>query len=127
MAVLMKDGNHFHAGLSNGEIHGVGESLEQTTPDSRLNFRKLKRIDPDTRQDVIELIKKANPETCSLVLVPDRSVADIKLGLPLEKEVSHRPGDFGRLNWSRISCWTSSQARPSEGRASWSAMRWRIT
>jgi hypothetical protein len=28
---------------------------------------------------------------------------------------------------SRVSSRTSSQDRPSEGRASWSAMRWRIT
>ena len=99
----MKDGNHFNAGRSNEEIHCLGESLEQAAPDSRSDFWELQRIEPGTRQDVIHLIEKTNPQTRFLVLVPARSVADIKLSLRPKKECSHRPWEFRRSSFFRIS------------------------
>ena len=111
----MKYGNYFNPGRPNGEIHGIRESLEQAAPDSRINFGKLKRIDPHTRQNVIHLIEKANPQTRFLVLVPARCVGDIKLGLRSEKQSSHRPWDRRLPSLFRVSSRTSSQSRPSEG------------
>jgi hypothetical protein len=61
MPVLVKDGNHFDTSRCNGEINGKGESLEQSAPDSGIDFGELKRIQPDTKQDVINLIEKTNP------------------------------------------------------------------
>ena len=116
--MLMKDGNHFNAGLSDEEIDGIGESLEQAAPDSRIDFRELKRIEPGTRQNATELIEKANSQADFLVFIPARSVADIKLGLRPKKDSSYHPWEFRGLSLFRISSRISSQGRPSEGLAS---------
>ncbi len=111
----MKDGNHFNTRRTNGEIHGIGESLEQATSDSRIDFRELERINLGTRQNVIDLIEKPNTQTSFLVLVPACRVADIKPGLRSKYENSHHPWDFLRSSLFRISSRTSSQGCPSEG------------
>jgi len=123
MPVLVKDGNHFDTFHSQGEVYRIGKSLEQTAPDARLDFWKLKRISPHTRQDVVHLIKKQNPQARLLVLVPACRVSDIKLGLRPKNEGCDHSWDFRRLSWSRISSRTSSQGRPSEGLACCSAIR----
>ena len=75
--VLMEDGDYFSAGHADGEIHGIGESLEQAPPNPRINFRKLKRVSPNTIQNVIQFIEKADPQTRPLVLVSTHCVGDI--------------------------------------------------
>lgn len=118
MLVLVKDGNHFNTGRSNGEIHGIRELLEQAAPDTRIDFWELKRIEPNAREDVVYRIEKSNSQTRFLALVPARRVGNIKLGLRPKKESPHHPWDFRRLSVFRISSRISSQGRPSKGLAS---------
>ena len=85
----MQHCDYFNAVFVGGEIDGIGESLEQAAPDSGFDFRELKRIESGARQDVIDFVEKANPQTGFLVLVPACRVGDIKLGLWPEQESPH--------------------------------------
>ena len=115
--MLMKDGNHFDPARSNGEIHGIGKSLEQAAPDSGFDFWELNGIASDARQDVIKLFEEPNPQAQFLVLVPARSARDIHPSLRLENERVHYPWEVRPLSLFRTSSRTSSQGCPYEGLA----------
>ena len=66
MAVLMKNGNDFNLLVARREVYGIREALEQATPDSWMNFWKLKRSGSDPLDKIIELIKESDPEAKSL-------------------------------------------------------------
>ena len=85
----MKNGNDFNLLVARREVYGIREALKQATPDSWMNFWKLKRSGSDPLDKIIELIKESDPEAKSSALIPDGCILDVKLCLKPSDDDAH--------------------------------------
>jgi len=122
MAVLMENRDDFNILVTGQEIHGIGKSVEQGAANPVVDRWKLKRSGGDPLENVIELVQELKPKTKSPVLIPTRSLLDVKLCLKPGGELAHQRAD-PPPSFDRISSRTSSHGLATSGFPSWAASR----
>ena len=116
MPPLVEHSNDFHLFFTGHEIDRVGESLQQTASNRRMDPWKLGRSGCDPDENVIKFIKEAEPQARLLPLIPCGSVFDVKLCLRPSDEFPHQL--LERLpSFDLISSRTSSHGLTGSGLA----------